>query len=135
MRFFKTKHLFYIVPVCLLTFVLPAYSAENIALGKSYTLYPPPNYHLCTDDGDARQLTDGKYSKSHWSNVRTVGWFHPLAIPQVTIDLERVCTIERVDIHTTAGRRGGIDFSSYAVVLVSDDGINFQIAGYKQIFG
>ncbi len=32
----------------------------NLALGKSYTLDPSPNYDYCTDPGDNEQLTDGK---------------------------------------------------------------------------
>ena len=112
---------------------LPAFAGENIALGRPYVLFPPPNYPLCTDDGDEFQLTDGKFSTSHWTRKSTVGWHHPQELPQITIDLEQVCTVDRVEIRTAAGRHGGVRFPSYAVVLISLDGISFQVAGYAVI--
>ncbi len=48
---------------------------ENIALGKSYSLAPAPNYPHCTDPGDARQLTDGARVEGYfWTQQGTVGW-------------------------------------------------------------
>ncbi|MBI5090882.1 MAG: hypothetical protein HZB26_00385 [Candidatus Hydrogenedentes bacterium] len=49
--------------------------SANLAQGKPYTLNPAPNYGLCTDPGDATQLTDGVYTKGHfWTQLSTVGW-------------------------------------------------------------
>ena len=49
--------------------------SENIALGASYTLEPGPNYGLCSDPGDAEQLTDGVYTDGYfWAQLSTVGW-------------------------------------------------------------
>ncbi|MBI4028303.1 MAG: hypothetical protein HY360_25185 [Verrucomicrobia bacterium] len=48
---------------------------KNIALDKPYTVDPPANYPLCTDDNDDVQLTDGDYTKGHfWATKSTVGW-------------------------------------------------------------
>jgi hypothetical protein len=43
---------------------------ENVALGKKYTMSPAPNYPLCTDPGDAVQLTDGKMTKDYFWTQR-----------------------------------------------------------------
>ena len=44
----------------------------NLALGKVAQFDPAPNYHQCRDDGDARQLFDGVYNGSAWTDTRTV---------------------------------------------------------------
>jgi len=114
-------------------FVSPAIAEFNISINKPYALSPPPSYPLCTDAGDSTDLTDGKFCKSHWSNKRTVGWLYPEEIPQITIDLEKVYYIEHVDIHTVAGARGGVEFPAYAVVLVSNNSIDYRAAGFARI--
>ena len=51
---------------------------DNIALGSAYTLDPPPNYGLCTDAGDLKQLTDGQYTDGYiWVCGRGVAPDHP----------------------------------------------------------
>ena len=50
---------------------------DNIASGCRVTFDTPPNYPLCTDDGDAAQITDGKYgdgTTSLWVQKCAVGW-------------------------------------------------------------
>ena len=48
--------------------------SENIALRASYTMEPKPNYDLCSDPGDAEQLTDGVYTEGYfWAQKSTVG--------------------------------------------------------------
>ena len=65
---------------------------QNAALSKPYTLEPEPNYRYCTDDGDARQLTDGKRvgtSKQQlWSNKGCIGWKTQDPV-EVIIDLQQ----------------------------------------------
>ncbi len=39
---------------------------ENVAKGRAYTMQPPPNYGLCTDAGDATQLTDGVFTEDYF---------------------------------------------------------------------
>ena len=45
----------------------PGNVSDNIALNKSYTLSPVPNYSGCTDVADATQLTDGIYTSGGYS--------------------------------------------------------------------
>jgi F5/8 type C domain len=51
---------------------------ENIALNKTYSLSPTPNYSLCSDAGDTTQLTNGSYytgTSLPWTQASyTVGW-------------------------------------------------------------
>jgi hypothetical protein len=71
-------------------------TAENIALGKAYTLEPIPDYTHCTDADDLKQLTDGKYVKEYfWTQQGTeVG---PGKSPVIiTIDLGLICLISGV---------------------------------------
>jgi hypothetical protein len=65
---------------------------QNVALGKRYTLTPEPNYSLCTEDGGAKQLTDGNKvdtsKQQFWINRGCVGW-KTLSPVDVVIDLEQ----------------------------------------------
>ena len=76
---------------------------ENIALGASYTLEPGPNYGLCTEPGDAEQLTDGVYTDGYfWAQLSTVGWQEKT--PSIfTLDLGTVRPIRGVSFSTAAG--------------------------------
>ena len=77
--------------------------SENIALGASYTLEPGPNYGLCSDPGDAEQLTDGVYTDGYfWAQLSTVGWQEKT--PSIlTLDLGAVQPIRGVSFSTAAG--------------------------------
>lgn len=88
----KTCHMSFLLPGGLLAFTLSASllglvpttlsaaetgaasdAAENIALGKSYTLCPQPSYSHCTDPGDREQLTDGKTTTGYfWTQLGTI---------------------------------------------------------------
>ena len=101
---------------------------ENIALGKSYSLAPAPNYPHCTDPGDARQLTDGARVEGYfWTQQGTVGWSgaHPV---RITIDLEAVEPIAGVAYSTAAGV-AGVAFPAAIWVLASDDGVTHRLCG------
>jgi hypothetical protein len=51
---------------------------DNLAAGRSYTLWPAPDYGHCTDPGDATQLTDGLSTADYfWTQQGTVGWTSP----------------------------------------------------------
>ncbi len=104
-------------------------AAENLALRRTYTLDPPPNYRHCTDPDDARQLTDGDALGSNWLLPSTVGWDGPERHPTVLIDLGRVAPIEQVRIHTIGGGKANVFYPGYIVVFVSDDGKEFRVAG------
>ncbi len=76
---------------------------ENIALGKPYTMAPPPRYRDTADEGDATQLTDGEYSEGHfWTQLTTVGWTG-MSMKFVTLDLGEDLPIRGVSFNTAAG--------------------------------
>ncbi len=98
---------------------------ENIALGKPYTLSPPPSYQYCTDPGDEVQLTDGEYTVGYfWTQASTVGWY--LYSPQVLVDLGSVQPIDGIVINCPGGGRAGVKFPATITYYVSDDGESFQ---------
>lgn len=103
-----------------------AVSAEiNLALHKSYTISPKPNYRLCTDEGDKLQLTDGKSYGSDWRSRSTVGWQGMVTTPEITIDLEKKSYIDEVRVHSIGGGAAGVKYPAFIAVLVSEDGENF----------
>ena len=81
----------------------PVSAGENLALHKSYTFSPKPNYHLCTDKSDVIQLTDGRTSASQWTKKSTVGWEKAEPAVEVVIDLGQRSAVYEVRIHTVGG--------------------------------
>jgi len=104
-------------------------AGRNLALHKSYTLSPKPNYHLCTDKSDVIQLTDGKTSGSKWMNKSTVGWQKAEPAVEIVIDIGKNSAIYEVRIHTIGGGFGDVEFPEFAAVLLSDDGWEFRFVG------
>ncbi len=102
---------------------------ENLALRKTYTLSPKPNYHLCTDKSDVTQLTDGRTSGSRWTDKSTVGWQKAEPAVEIVIDLGKNSAIYEVRIHTVGGGFADVEFPEFAAVLLSDDGREFRLAG------
>lgn len=102
---------------------------ENIALGKPYTMSEQPSYPLCTDPGDATDLTDGVVwdEDALWGRKSTVGWGGRKPV-HITIDLGAVEAIMGAALHTGAGEASVVWLSSIAV-QVSEDGENFYLAG------
>ena len=98
--------------------------AENIAYGKRYSLTPSPNYSLCKDAGDMKQLTDGKRVQANgmWTQPGCVGWGGRAAI---TIDLGKIYPIGEVDYSTVCAQETGIYFPEL-LISVSEDGIHFD---------
>lgn len=104
----------------------------NIALGKKYTLDPAPNYGLCTEQGDAVQLTDGKYAPSDaesalWVLPACVGW-QRRSPANITIDLGAIAPIAGVSYSTAAGS-SAVAFPSAILILASEDGETFHLIG------
>lgn len=102
--------------------------AENIALNKKYTISKQPNYKLCTDEGDAVQLTDGKFAKGTiWVDKATVGWYYraPVAI---TVDLEKTAVIGKA-IVKTAGGSAGVTVPDHIYIFAGNDGKTWNYAG------
>ncbi len=102
---------------------------QNLALRKSYTLSPKPNYYLCNDKSDVIQLTDGRTSGSKWTNKSTVGWQKAEPAVEIIIDLGKKSAIYEVRIHTIGGGFADVEFPEFAAVLLSDDGREFRLAG------
>jgi hypothetical protein len=101
---------------------------ENIAFGKGYKLYPTPNYSLCTDAGDLRQLTDGTYAQGRiWSQKSTVGW-KAARFVEITIDLNTDQPISGLSLNTAAGT-ASVTWPKHIFVMVSTDARIFSYGG------
>ena len=101
---------------------------KNIALNMPYTVSPAPNYHLCTDADDLKQLTDGLYTKGYfWTQKGTVGWRKAGAIA-LTIDMGAVKPVSGVSWSCAAGT-AGVTWPKCLYVLVSIDKKNWTSLG------
>ncbi|MHC4555705.1 MAG: hypothetical protein ACYTFW_00035 [Planctomycetota bacterium] len=123
------RQFFFLILFC---FILQSSAADakvNLALHKSYTLSPKPNYLLCADSSDVVQLTDGRASGSNWRKKSTVGWRETKPVVEIIIDLGRRCAIDEVRIHTVGGGFARVEFPAFAAVLLSDNGREFKFAG------
>jgi hypothetical protein len=105
------------------------HALENLALHRSYSYSPKPDYPLCTDASDAVQLTDGKTSGSRWTEKSTVGWRKPEPAVEVIIDLGQSYAVEQVNVHTIGGGFATVEFPEFIAVLLSDTGSKFKFAG------
>ena len=101
---------------------------KNVALGRTYTLVPAPNYPLCTDPADRTQLTDGQYTRDYfWTQKSTVGWSHSRPVV-ITLDLEKDIPIRGLSFNTAAGV-AGVEWPASILVLVSVDGRAYHDLG------
>jgi hypothetical protein len=100
----------------------------NIALGKKVTLLPKPNYKLCKDADDNKQLTDGlNVDRNFWSRKGAVGWSRPGTV-EVTVDLGKVYPISGFSWNCAAGR-AGVEWPNLIMLMVSDDGKKYYPIG------
>lgn len=100
---------------------------ENLALGKPYTM-PPPNYSLCADPDDGKQLTDGVFTEGHfWTRKTTVGWSGSNST-LVTIDLGRDYPIKGL-LYSTAAGVAGVTWPKAVRVYCSSDKQSWWEAG------
>ena len=105
-------------------------SGTNIALGKPYVMTPAPNYKLCKDEGDSRQLTDGAVyadGGSLWTQKGTVGW-HGVQFAMITVDLGNVEPIDGVRFHSAFDGTNNVQWPSSIGVYVSEDGKDYVFA-------
>ncbi len=127
MRAFCFKFFFWSIAFVFLLIGRLSADDANLALGKKYSLYPNPNYHLCTDSDDGIQLTDGATTQSYfWTQKGTVGW-QGAPYASITVDLERVESIGKFEFTTAAGV-AGVVFPRAVYVHVSDDGKTYRKA-------
>lgn len=109
---------------------------QNIALGKSYTMQPPPNYRLCTDAGDTVQLTDGRKigpdikgkGQQPWVQEAMVGWSRRPEPISITLDLEKEEAISGISFRAAAGG-GSITWPGQIAIFVGQDGENWHFLG------
>ena len=100
----------------------------NLALNAPYTLSPAPNYGLCTDPGDATQLTDGVYSEGYfWTQTGTVGWSGRTLI-FINVDLGKVQPICGLSYNAAAGA-AQVEWPQRILIYVSDDGVAWHQIG------
>ncbi|MBR2440554.1 MAG: discoidin domain-containing protein [Lentisphaeria bacterium] len=114
--------------------LLNAAEPGNIALNKKYTLTKKPNYKLCTDAGDAVQLTNGTVSKgTAWADKETVGWFYQAPVG-IDVDLEKNQAIGGATLRI-AGGTSGVTFPDHIFLYVSDDNASWSYAGELEYTG
>jgi|GEM_PF-1480872 len=104
-------------------------AATNLALGKSYTMSPLPEYPWSAPPTDTTSLTDGKYTTDYfWTQKTTVGW-HPVTSVEILIDLEKVGVIEGITFNTARGDFAGVFYPLQIHVFVGPDKEHFTYFG------
>ena len=108
-------------------------AAGNIACGKPYVLSRPPNYALSKDEGDAVQLTDGRYAASRgdsfmWTDRQAVTWRKCDVPIGITVDLGRIEPIAGFSVDFAAGM-SGVPYPNGILVYTSDNGANWRFLG------
>ncbi|NUQ63918.1 MAG: DUF4091 domain-containing protein [Pirellulales bacterium] len=107
----------------------PASAAVNLALGKTCAFSPSPNYSLCTDAGDAADLTDGKYNGCLWQDKGTVGW-NVGRNRSFTIDLDLASEQPVSEVHFDTVTGGSqVTFPSAVLVFISSNGKEYRYLG------
>ncbi|MBI3922151.1 MAG: DUF4855 domain-containing protein, partial [Armatimonadetes bacterium] len=91
--------------------------APNLALSKPYALDPP--FPSAYPDGGG-ELTDGDLTAEGFGDGKTVGWVQ--TIPEVTVDLGGVRSIEAARVHVEGGGHGWVNFPERITVSTSVDG-------------
>jgi hypothetical protein len=141
--YINTKELFFVrksklIIVCgIITSALCLKAATtNIAVNKSYKLSPAPNYPLCKDDGDIKQLTDGKAtveSKKNgalWTYKSAVGWRSGKKQIQITIDLGKIQPVSGAAFFTAGNSfGGGVPYPRSIRMYVSPDDNKYYFVG------
>lgn len=94
----------------------------------------PPNYALCTDIDDIRQLTDGKLATFPiWMNKLAVGWaaFTPIAIQLRVADGSSVRSPQAgtLRLHSAKGLSAGVDVPRHVDVYTRDISGNLRLVG------
>lgn len=107
----------------------PLTYAKDLAIGKSYTVNPKPNYQGTMDELDSRQLTDGHYTTGKfWSVKTTVGWQEVGPI-QVQVDLDRPASIDQVCLRTARGNHADVSFPQRVEIFIGLDHDNYAYVG------
>lgn len=105
----------------------------NIARGKPYEVKFAGKslvYSLTKDEGDKTQLTDGAFvprEKHMWWYKEAFGYF--MGTVGITIDLGERRSLGGVAYSTDSGAFAGVNYPPAILILVSDDGKEFRVAG------
>ena len=107
----------------------PPIEGPNIALGKTYTLEPNPNYCYSTGASDLTDLTDGVFVPSGsnmWGDQLSVGW---LGTPTViiTLDLGSDQPVSAIKYSTVSHAPNGVYWPYNIYVLASMDGNDYYL--------
>ncbi len=103
--------------------------SQNLAMNKSYTLSPSPNYRSSIPSSDKCYLTDGDYTNGFfWSQPTTVGWQNCDKI-RIDIDLEKDQPIGGITFSTARSMKSKVSFPSNIYVFLSNDNKHFIYSG------
>ena len=114
--------------------------AVNLALGKTVSFSPQPNYGLTSaGDTDATDLTDGVLSDHHhgqmWFQAKCVGYSYG-GRANLSLDLGRIESIDEIAIRfQTAAADQSLYGPVWLAALVSDDGESWRQVGEFTIIG
>ncbi len=122
-------------------------AAENVAQGKLCKMSPSTDYWLgdpptplipnsrkVFEEKDAAALVNGVHgSETDWVQPQTPCWVHA-ARPVADIDLGQVYPVERVCFYAVGGGGSGVYFPVIAVILLSENGKDFHVAGTVNSF-
>ncbi|MGI5819580.1 MAG: hypothetical protein ACOX9R_15930 [Armatimonadota bacterium] len=112
---------------------------QNIALGKTVSFAPAPNYRLtAAEDTDPTDLTDGVLSdhpRGHlWFQSKCVGWSYG-GRANLALDLGEVEPIREIAIRIQGGSpQSGIATPVWMAAVVSDDGETWRRVGEYSTF-
>ena len=107
---------------------------SNLVFGKSYTLSKKPNWKLCTGSDQAlemKKLTDGVFHKGKypmWFDKKTTLGFTHHGNIEVTFDLGKTASIDKVFVHSGAGT-AGVELPKFVEVKTSMDGQKYTSVG------
>ena len=113
--------------------------AQNLALGKTVSYAPAPNYGLTKKgDTDATDLTDGELSshpRGHlWFESKCVGWSYG-GRGNLSLDLGQVEPIREIAIRIQGGSPStGVTTPVWMAAVVSDDGETWRKVGEYSTF-
>lgn len=97
------------------------------------SMWPKPNYSLCTDEDDLHQLTDGiTESRGMWRRQGTVGWAGDLGVIRIIVEVPSKSShmLNEISIHTASKPSKGVEYPAQIDIFsIEDDGRKLRIGG------
>jgi hypothetical protein len=106
---------------------------KNLALHIKLDYDPKPAYPQTASPRDPLKLTDGVIGKCLWyegNREKTVGWGYVESF-EIVADLGAEYNVEHVDLYSSRGNCGGMQYPEYIMSLSSLDGRNYTPAGIE----